>query len=81
MKMNFADGDRNNYLTYYKRGTVYLGLGKAKLALFDFSKVLELKSDFTAARVQRGMIYLKLAEFEQAESDISHVVSSLFIGL
>ncbi|XP_043267935.1 dnaJ homolog subfamily C member 3 [Venturia canescens] len=70
-----VDGDRNNYLTYYKRGTVYLGLGKAKLALLDFSKVLELKPDFTAARVQRGTIFLKQAEFDQAESDALDVLA------
>lgn len=44
----FAEGDPNNYLTYFKRGTVYLALGKAKFALIDFGKVLELKPDFTA---------------------------------
>lgn len=45
-----AEGDPNNYLTYFKRGTVYLALGKAKFALLDFGKVLELKPDFTAVR-------------------------------
>lgn len=44
----FAEGDPKNYLTYFKRGTVYLALGKAKFALLDFGKVLELKPDFTA---------------------------------
>lgn len=44
----FSEGDPDNYLTYFKRGTVYLALGKAKFALLDFGKVLELKPDFTA---------------------------------
>lgn len=44
----FLEGDPDNYLTYFKRGTVYLALGKAKFALIDFGKVLELKPDFTA---------------------------------
>lgn len=35
----FAEGDPHNYLTYFKRGTVYYALGKAKFALQDFTKV------------------------------------------
>jgi DnaJ homolog subfamily C member 3 len=42
------DGDPRNYLTFFKRATVYLALGKAKFALADLEKVLELKPDFTA---------------------------------
>lgn len=38
-EFNFAEGDPSNYLTYFKRGTVYYALGKAKFALQDFSKV------------------------------------------
>lgn len=34
-----AEGDPNNYLTYFKRGTVYYALGKARFALQDFTKV------------------------------------------
>lgn len=33
------EGDPHNYLTYFKRGTVYYALGKAKFALQDFTKV------------------------------------------
>lgn len=43
-----TEGDPNNYLTFFKRGTVYLALGKAKLAISDLDRVLELKPDFTA---------------------------------
>ncbi|XP_066603590.1 dnaJ homolog subfamily C member 3 [Prorops nasuta] len=70
-----VEGDANNYLTYYKRGTVYLALGKAKLALLDFDKVLELKPDFTAARLQRGNVLLKQADFDAAENDFHDVLS------
>lgn len=70
-----AEGDPNNYLTYYKRGTVYLALGKAKQALLDFDKVLELKPDFTAARIQRGNVHLKNGDLRDAEIDFSNVVS------
>ena len=72
----FIEGDSNNYLTYYKRGTVYLALGKAKFALLDLDRVLELKPDFTSARLQRGNVLLKQAQFEKAEADFRDVVSA-----
>lgn len=64
-----VEGDPNNYLTYFKRGTVYYALGKAKFALQDFTKVLELKPDFTSARLQRAAVYVKLAQYTDAEQD------------
>ncbi|NP_001296552.1 dnaJ homolog subfamily C member 3 [Bombyx mori] len=68
-----VEGDPHNYLTYFKRGTVYYALGKAKFALQDFSKVLELKSDFTSARLQRANVYLKLAQYTDAKNDYLEV--------
>lgn len=70
----FAEGDPDNYLTYYKRGTVYLALGKAKFAINDFSKVLELRPDFTAARIQKGHVHMKLGEYDQAQQDFYEVI-------
>lgn len=74
-----VEGDPNNYLTYYKRGTVYLALGKAKFALLDLDKVLQLKPDFTSARLQRGNVLLKQAQFDRAEADFRNVVSILLV--
>lgn len=71
-----VEGNPNNYLTYYKRGTVYLALGKAKFALLDLDKVLELKPDFTSARLQRGNILLKQAQFDKAEADFRGVLAA-----
>lgn len=42
-----VDLDPNNYLTYFKRATVFLAIGKSKSALPDLEKVLELRPDFT----------------------------------
>lgn len=70
-----VEGDPNNYLTYFKRGTVYYALGKAKFALQDFTKVLEIKPDFTAAQLQRANVYLKLGEYTKAREDLEHVIS------
>lgn len=69
-----VEGDPTNYLTFFKRGTVYLALGKARFALNDFSKVLELKSDFTAARIQRATVYLKMGDYNNAEEDFYEVL-------
>lgn len=77
----FPEGDPTNYLTYYKRGTVYLALGKAKFALLDLDKVLELQPDFIPARLQRGNILLKQARFDEAELDFRNIVSLSFISL
>ncbi|XP_045760276.1 dnaJ homolog subfamily C member 3 [Maniola jurtina] len=68
-----VEGDPHNYLTYFKRGTVYYALGKAKFALQDFTKVLEMKADFTAARLHRANVYLKLAQYWEAKEDYLQV--------
>lgn len=70
-----VEGDPHNYLTYYKRGTVHLALGKAKQALLDLDKVLELKPDFTSARLQRGNVLLKQAQIDLAEADFQDVLA------
>lgn len=73
-----AEGDPLNYLTLFKRGTVYLALGKARNALSDLDQVLELKPDFVAARVSRGHVHLKLASYDLAQLDFYNVVSVCF---
>lgn len=69
-----TEGDPHNYLIYYQRGTVYLALGKAKFALNDLTKVLELKPDFIAARYQRGTVYMKIGDYNNAELDFYTVL-------
>ncbi|KAK2578725.1 hypothetical protein KPH14_007801 [Odynerus spinipes] len=69
------EGDPNNYLAYYNRGMVYLALGKAKFAILDLDKVLELKPDFTAARLQRGNVLFKQANFDLAETNYREVLA------
>ncbi|PVD19108.1 hypothetical protein C0Q70_21667 [Pomacea canaliculata] len=70
----FDDGDPKNYLTYFKRATVYLALGKPRSALPDLNKVLELRPEFTAARVQRGNILLKQGNLKEALEDFQEAV-------
>lgn len=53
---------------------MYLALGKAKNALADLDRVLELKPDFHAARISRGSIHLKQADFDLAQLDFHNVL-------
>jgi len=69
-----VEGDPSNYLTFFKRSTVYLALGKSKNALSDLDRVLELKPDFNAARVSRGNIHLKQGNYDLAQLDFYHVL-------
>ena len=46
--VKFQEGDPSNYMTFYRRATVYLAMGKSKQALPDLNTVIELKPDFTA---------------------------------
>ncbi|XP_069676051.1 dnaJ homolog subfamily C member 3 [Periplaneta americana] len=71
-----VEGDPSNYLTYFKRGTVYLALGKSKFALQDLDKVLQLKPDFTSARLQRGNVHLKQAQLNEAKEDFKKVLET-----
>lgn len=69
------DLDPLNYQTLYRRATVYLAMGKSKAAIPDLDKVVELKADFTSARVQRGIVLLKQGEVDAAENDFNSVLA------
>lgn len=69
-----TDGDPSNYLSYYRRATVYLALGRSRTGLQDLDEVIRLKPDFTAARAQRGGVLVKLGRLEEAHIDLENVV-------
>ncbi|XP_064456075.1 dnaJ homolog subfamily C member 3-like [Ornithodoros turicata] len=69
-----VEGDPENYLTYFKRATVYLALGKSKPALEDLNEVIALKPDFLAARHQRGSVLLKQGYLDEAHIDFEWVL-------
>ncbi|EHA97964.1 DnaJ-like protein subfamily C member 3 [Heterocephalus glaber] len=64
-----VNGDPDNYIAYYRRATVFLAMGKSKAALPDLTKVIGLKIDFTAARLQSGHLLLKQGKLDEAEDD------------
>lgn len=65
--------DPDNYLTYFRRATVYLALGKSKLALPDLDKSIQLRPGFSAAMRERGNVYLKQGNLKAAARDFEEI--------
>ena len=61
-------------MSYYRRGTVFLAMGRFKSALSDLERVLELKPDFVSVIY---FLYLKfLIFFKQQDNHLK----SFFLG-
>ena len=56
-------------MSYYKRATVFLALSRSRPALSDLDKVIQLKPDFSQARVKRGVVLLKQGRLDEAHID------------
>jgi len=69
-----VDADPGNYMSYYKRATVYMALSRSRPALADLDKILQLKPDFLKARHQRGGLLLKMGRLNEAHIDLENVV-------
>jgi DnaJ family protein C protein 3 len=69
------EGDPSNHLTLYRRATVYLAQGRARAALEDLNRVLEIQPDFIQARAQKGNILMKLGRLHKAHIELEKVVS------
>lgn len=63
------NNDPNNYLTYFKRATVFLALNRPTSALEDLNKALELNPKFTSALGQRANLHVKLGNLDDAYVD------------
>lgn len=59
--------DPRDYLTYFKRATTFLSLGRTSQASDDFNKALSLKPGFEGAHVQLAKIRAKAADWEGAK--------------
>lgn len=68
------DADPNNYMSYFKRATVFQALSRSRSALADLDKVLQLKSDFVTARIQRASVLFKMGRFDEAHIDVEKVL-------
>ena len=69
-----VDADPSNYMSYYKRATVYLAMSRSRPALSDLDTVLTKKPDFLKARHQRGGVLLKMGRLDEAHIDLENVV-------
>ena len=68
------EGDPNNYLTLYRRATVYLAQGRARAALEDLNRALDISPEFHQARSQKGSILIKLGRLDEAHIELEKVV-------
>jgi DnaJ family protein C protein 3 len=48
--LSLLDADPTNYMSYYKRATVFLALSRPRPGLADLDKVLQIKEDFKQVR-------------------------------
>ena len=44
-------------MSFYRRGTVFLAMGRFKSALSDLSRVIELKPDFDSVSSKKSFIF------------------------
>lgn len=65
--------DPSNYLTYFKRATALMSLGRNHLAIHDFTKVIDLKPEFDVALLHRGKLRAKFGDWENAIQDLKQV--------
>ncbi|KAI0441809.1 DnaJ domain-containing protein [Xylaria telfairii] len=59
--------DPSDYLTFFKRATTYLSLGRTSQATSDFNKVLALRPGFEGAHLQLGKLKAKAADWDGAK--------------
>lgn len=59
---------------FFKRATVYLGMGRTRQALKDLNKVLSLKPEFEQARTRRADLLLKKGDYAGAREDLAALV-------
>jgi len=59
--------DPTNYLTFFKRATTYLSLGRTSQATDDFQRVLSLKPGFEGAHVQLGKLKARHGDWDAAK--------------
>lgn len=60
--------DPKNYLTFFKRATTYLSLGRTNQATDDFNRVLSLKPRFEGAHLQLARIKGKAGDWDGAKA-------------
>ena len=57
--------------TYYNRGVAHSKKGELELAIKNYTKAIELKSNYAEAYYRRSKAWLHLGETEKAKSDMA----------
>lgn len=70
------NNEPSNYLTYFKRATVFLALNRPSSALEDLNKALELNPKFTSALSQRASLHVKMGNLDDAHIDYEQLLKS-----
>ncbi|KAJ7330645.1 DnaJ sub C member 3 [Desmophyllum pertusum] len=71
-----VEGDPDNFLTYFKRATVFLAMGRSRSALPDLDRVLELRPDFFQfwpVFVLTGAVTTRECLLKQGRLDEAHI--------
>lgn len=64
--------DPNDYLTYFKRATTQLSMGRTTQAADDFQKCLHLRPGFEGAHTQLAKLKAKSADWDGAKEQYTH---------
>lgn len=71
-----AEIDPTNYLSLFKRATVYLGQGRTKSAISDLDRVIARRPDFLQARLKRGELHMHAFAVDKARADFDAVLAA-----
>lgn len=64
--------DPSDYLTYFKRATTHLSLGRTSQAADDFQKCLQLRPGFEGAHVQLAKLKARSADWDGAKEQYTN---------
>lgn len=70
--ISIVEKDPTNYLTFFRRATVYLALGKSKSALPDLDKSIALRPGFVAVSM-RVIVYFNFLFASMLLKNYSHI--------
>jgi tetratricopeptide (TPR) repeat protein len=74
-KFNLAEKEYGEKLSIYlNRGICFDQIEKRDLAIDDYTKCLEIKSDYYAALQNRGLAYMNIGENEKALEDLNKAI-------
>lgn len=72
-----SEGDPDNFLTYFKRATVFLAMGRSKAALPDLDRVLELRPDFFQVCLWNNNIIIMGKDFSLSKHSVENCLNFL----